>query len=67
MEISIFDERKNSTENIDFSGTTVKELLDQLKVNAETVLVTRNNEVLTEEEALQEKDAIEILSVISGG
>lgn len=67
MEITIFNERKNSTDIITFSGTTVKELLHQLKINAEIVLITRNNEVLTEEEKLQEKDTIEILSVISGG
>lgn len=67
MELNIFNERDNSQKTILFAGTTVKELLRQLKVNAETVLVTRNNEVLTEEELLQEKDAIDILSVISGG
>ena len=67
MEITIFNERKKSTEKVHFSGTTVQELLHQLKINAETVLVTRNNEVLTEEEIVQEKDTLEILSVISGG
>ena len=59
-------ERDNTAKNISFSGT-VEALLAKLKVNAETVLVVRNNEVLTEDEPIKDDDQIEILSVISGG
>ncbi|MBS3117133.1 MoaD/ThiS family protein [Candidatus Woesearchaeota archaeon] len=67
MKISVHIERTNTTQKIDFSGITVRQLLCQLDLNLETVLVARNNEVLTEEETLQENDLLEILSVISGG
>lgn len=67
MELNIFNEKDNSRKKITFTGVTVKDLLQQLKINTETVLIVRNTEVLTEEEILQDKDAVEILSVISGG
>ncbi len=59
-------EREKRTEEIKFSGT-VTELLKKIKVNPETVLVTRNGELLTTEELVSDKDKINILSVISGG
>ena len=67
MNVTVHIEKKNSTQNIELHGNTVEHLLKQLKINPETVLVARNNEVLTEDEILQDKDALEILSVISGG
>ena len=67
MEIIIFTERKDSTQTIDFSGTTVNELLRELKVNPETVIVVRNNEVLLRDEKIRGGDKIKLLSVISGG
>jgi len=42
-------------------------LLDKLKINPVTVIVSRENELITEEERLKDKDKIRILSVISGG
>ena len=67
MKIDLFIERDNSTQNILFDKSTVLELLRHLKINPETVIVVRNNEVITEKELLQDKDKIELLSVISGG
>ncbi len=45
----------------------VKDILSSLNINSETVIVVRNDEVVTEDEKLKEKDTIKILSVISGG
>jgi thiamine biosynthesis protein ThiS len=67
MNVTIFIEREQDTQNIVFDGTTVRELLQKLSVNPETVLTVRNSEVLTEEETVEENDRIELLSVISGG
>ena len=64
--MQIKNEKNNSTEKISFSGS-VKELLEKLNINPETVLVVRNNEVITEDENLDDDDSLEILSVISGG
>jgi sulfur carrier protein ThiS len=51
---------------IKFKGT-VKQLLEQLNINEETVLVIKENQVLTTDIQIEDKDTIEILSVISGG
>ena len=67
MNIELFIERNNSTQNIDFSATTVLELLKSQHINPETVIVVRSGEVLTEKEILRDNDKIELLSVISGG
>jgi sulfur carrier protein ThiS len=57
-------ENKDST--IKFTGN-VKQLLKQLNINEETVLVIKDNQVLTTDIQLEDKDTIQILSVISGG
>ncbi|MBU0470238.1 MAG: MoaD/ThiS family protein [Nanoarchaeota archaeon] len=67
MNLEIFDERANTTKKVQTDSITVKDLLLQLNINFETVLITRNNEVLTEDETLNDNDCLEILSVISGG
>jgi len=67
MELTIFKERENSTKKIIFSGSTVADLLQQLKINRETVIIIRQQEVLIESEPLDNGDHIKILSMISGG
>ena len=48
-------------------ASTVKELLTLLKVNPTTIITVKNNELVTEDEKLTNKDEIKLLSVISGG
>ena len=67
MELRIINERDQTTQDIAFAGKTVFELLTSLNINPETVLVVRNKEVITEDEAVRDQDILEILSVISGG
>ncbi len=67
MELTVYHEREQRTTTISFTGTTVQELLTHLAINPETVLIVRKGEVITEQAVLQNKDTIEILSVISGG
>lgn len=67
MELTIKIERNRTKEKINFSGKNVKELLTFLKINPETVILTRKNEILNQDDVLKNKDQIEILSVISGG
>ncbi len=67
MEIQVWIEREDRTKTISFSGKTVQELLTELAVNPETVIVVRQGGVLTEKELLNDRDAVELLSVISGG
>lgn len=46
---------------------TVQELLEALEINVHTVLVLKNNELVTEDETLTETDDIKIITVVSGG
>lgn len=67
MNITVNNERTQQVEQIQFSGSTVEELLRRLQLNPEAVLVVRDGVVIPETELLQDNDALEILSVVSGG
>jgi sulfur carrier protein len=45
----------------------VREVLKELDLNPETVLVIREDELLTEDAQLYDSDEIKIVNVISGG
>ena len=64
--MKIFIEKTNKRIEKKFNGA-VAELLNLLKLNSETVLVTKNNTLVSENEALKDSDEVKILSVISGG
>lgn len=67
MNIKVTFEKDRSIKEVSIEGNTVLDLLNRLSINPETVLVVKNNEVLTEHEILSENDCLELLSVISGG
>lgn len=58
-------ERENKTLKIEM--LELKEILKELKINPTTVIITKNNELITEDAKLSNKDKIKILPVISGG
>jgi sulfur carrier protein ThiS len=62
----LFIERTNRKMEKKFRGN-VRQLLRKLKLNPETVLVAKNNALVTEDEKLDNTDDVKILSVISGG
>lgn len=64
--VTIFIERTGKKATLLFEGK-VKELLTKLQYNPETVFVTKENELLCEEDCIKNTDRIEIRSVISGG
>lgn len=63
--MKVYIEREDKETNI--KAKTVKELLKKLNINPITVIVAKNNELVTEDEKLSEKDEVKIISVISGG
>jgi len=63
--MKIFIERENKTKEV--KAKTVKEVLDKLKINPDTVLTVVNNELVTEDRKLNDKDKVKLLEVISGG
>jgi sulfur carrier protein len=48
-------------------GTTVRTSLLKLSIEPDSVLITRNGELLTDDEIIQENDLIKLVPVISGG
>lgn len=64
--MKIYIQKAGENQEIKFSGTVLK-LLNQLKINPETVIVTANDTLVTEEDKIKDSDNIEILQVVSGG
>lgn len=62
----IYIEQNNKKLNKKFKGKA-KKLLSELGVNPQAVLIVRNDELVTEDEVLTDKDEVKLLSVVSGG
>jgi len=68
INVNVFIDRKNKNTTLRLSqNSSVSDLLKKLKINPVTVIVSRNNELILENEKLRNNDEIKILSVISGG
>ena len=63
--LRVFIERENK--NINVEARDIKDLMKKLNLNPETVLISRNNELITDDIDLEDNDEIKFLSVISGG
>ncbi len=48
-------------------GKTVREVIEELGLNPESVLATRDGKLIHEETVIEEDDTIKLLAVISGG
>ncbi|MBI2650560.1 MoaD/ThiS family protein [Candidatus Woesearchaeota archaeon] len=66
MNVSVFIDRENKTIQLN-NISIVSDLLKKLNINPVTVIVSRNNELILEDEKLKDNDEVKILSVISGG
>jgi thiamine biosynthesis protein ThiS len=64
--MELFMEKTGENKKMKFSGS-VASLLAKLKQDTESVIVVKNNTVVTEDEEISETDKVKILSVISGG
>ena len=68
MKISVFHDREKKEKTIEIDeNTSVKELLTKMNINPVTVIVSKDNNIITEDEKLNDKDKISLISVISGG
>ncbi len=68
MKVNVFIDKKNKNMAIELNkASTIYDLLKKLSINPVTVIVSRNNELVLEDEKLNNNDKIRILSVISGG
>jgi len=64
--MNVYIEREDAHKTLSFTGL-VQDLLDELAINAQTVLVLKNNELVTEDEPLNDGDDVKIITVVSGG
>ena len=68
IKVGVFVDRDNLSKTIELENySSVADLLKKLEINPVTVIVSRNNELILEDEKLKDEDEIKILSVISGG
>lgn len=68
INVDVFIDRDDSRKTVELNdGAVVSDLLKKLSINPVTVIISRNNELILEEEKLKNYDEIKILSVISGG
>ena len=49
------------------AGMTARDALKKIDVLPESVLITRNGELITEDELIKEGERIRLIAVISGG
>lgn len=61
----VFIERENKQLEVDAS--TALQLLEKLNINPTTVIITKNNNIITETSLISKEDKIKIIPVISGG
>ncbi len=68
IKVKIYIDRENRNKILELGNNMkVRNLLEKLNINPVTVIVSRNNELILEDEELKNNDEIRILSVISGG
>ena len=68
IKVSVFIDRENKNTKLELeNNASVADLLKKLSINPVTVIVSRNNELILEDEKLNDNDELKILSVISGG
>lgn len=65
MKISVYLERTKESKEIEVE--TFKDIFRKLNLNPETMLIIRDNELITEKTKLKNNDKITIMPVISGG
>ena len=66
--MKIFIEKTNITEEIELEKPVILlEILKELEINPETVIISRNNKLITQQTELNNEDEIQILPIISGG
>ena len=68
MQINVFFDRENKEKTIDLDvNSSVKDLLSKMNINPVTVIVSKDNNIIMENEKINDKDKIKLISVISGG
>ena len=68
MQINVFYDREKKEKDIELDeNSSIKDLLTKMNINPVTVIVSRDDNIILENEKLSDKDKIKLISVISGG
>ena len=68
MKIKVSYDRESKEKMIELANnSSVKDLLVKIEMNPVVVIVSRDDNIITEDEKLKDKDEIKLISVISGG
>ena len=64
--MKVYIEYNDEEKEVVFKGTA-KDLLKKLNINPITVVLVKNNKLVSEKTTFNNKDSLRILSVVSGG
>ena len=68
MHVTVFFDRENREKTVELGkNMLVKDLLAKMNINPVTVIVSRGDSIIAEDEQIKENDKINLFSVISGG
>lgn len=68
MQINVFYDREKQEKTVEIGeNSSIKDLLVKMNINPVTVIVSRDDNIITEDEKINDKDNINLISVISGG
>ena len=57
----------NEKREIPYENYTIKDLLDELELSAQTVVSKQNDELVIEDTVIEEDDEIQLVQIIYGG
>ncbi|MBU90454.1 thiamine biosynthesis protein ThiS [Candidatus Woesearchaeota archaeon] len=68
MQINVFFDREKKEKTIEVGeNSLIRDLLAKMGINPVTVIVSRNDTIIMEDDEINDKDKIKLISVISGG
>ena len=67
MEFTLKYKDLNEKREIPNDNYTIKDLLDELELSAQTVVSKQNGELVIEDTVIQNDDEIQLVQIISGG
>lgn len=67
MEFTLKYKDLNEKREIPYEDYTIKDLLDELELSAQTVVSKQNGELVIEDTQIREDDEIQIVQIIYGG
>jgi sulfur carrier protein len=67
MEFTLKYKDLNEKRELPNNNYTIKDLLDELELSAQTVVSKQNGELVIEDTVIQENDEIQVVQIIYGG